>query len=305
METQYLSPHCLRCSITSICMCDELSLPVRTIVHPSIPKVIVQTGKTAKDMPQKNKWRTANPSYAYKFFDDEACIRFLLSNFGMRATLAFVKLRPGAFKADLFRYAYLYVHGGVYIDIDCVPVFGCTLDQILNKNTHLVSVSDRRNIPGIWQAFIACVPGIKELKTAVEQICLHVEHRWYPTIPVKMDPWPSILSISGPVLLANALGGQGIHTQGFHMLKDGKTSIYLYCIGNRGLSGPVLTADGRAIMLCTTPDYIKHGRESYETFVYEKKVYKETIDESTLIRIKKISSDIPFRVSRSRSTSAA
>lgn len=282
--------YCPKCSITTVCGCDApRSIPLSVPSNPGIPKVIVQTGKTAKDMPVKNRWRAGNPGYEYAFFDDNACIKFLGKHFGMRAALAFVTLRPGAFKADMFRYAYLYVHGGVYIDLDCVPMFGCPLDQILNTGTDMISVAEIRRIPGIWQAFLACKPGIEGLKTAVEMICSNAERRWYPEpVSPREDPWPSILSITGPVLLANALLGGGVYKAGCYALADGKTTIRLYNKSERSLAGPVTDEKGRALMLCTSAEYVKTRREPYENLVRERKVYNESIDKSTMQTLKEI-----------------
>lgn len=245
-----------------------------------IPRVIVQTGARSEDEPRRNKWRDSNPGYKYEYFDNKRCTVFLAEHFGLRAVMAFQGLRPGAFKADLFRYAYLYVHGGVYIDLDCMPVFGTKLDHILEPETDMVSVAGRGNIQGIFQAFLACKPGVEELKIAVEQICLHVEQKWYPAPPLEGSSiWPAVWSITGPVLLSNVMGG--IYQPGFYDV-DG-TSVYLYPLGSTQ-AAPVVSEDGRVMMLGTTSEYVQNKREPYENFVLARKVYTSCDDSSSVTK---------------------
>jgi len=96
-----------------------------------IPRVIYQTFKTAL-VPDAmfraaSSWIERNPDFAYEFFDDARlygyveefpCAGFPFDNAQLRQ--AMTKIKPGAGKADLFRYLLLYREGGVYMDIDTV-----------------------------------------------------------------------------------------------------------------------------------------------------------------------------------------
>ena len=96
--------------------------------------------------------REATEGYAFHFFDDEACARFLHVHFERRVLEAFGQLFSGAFRSDLFRYCYLYVHGGVYLDINkrlLVPP-----DAFIEDHHDMVLVQDQHP-EGIYQAFIA------------------------------------------------------------------------------------------------------------------------------------------------------
>lgn len=233
-----------------------------------IPKTIVQTGKTPASEPPSSAWCRANPDYEYRYFDDRACAAFLRNHFGPRAVRAFWRLRPGAFKADLFRYAYLFVHGGVYIDLDCMPVAGVPLERLLESGADCVAAGERRGIPGVWQAFLACRPGVPALRAAVQRICLHTERRWYPeTGAAGEDRWTGVLSITGPVLLAGVLGG--VHTPGCHLVEG--TSVFLHRLG-AGPSCPVLSGEGEVLMHGTTPAHIR-SKERYDALVAQRAAY--------------------------------
>ena len=87
-----------------------------------IPYIIVQTMKT--DIVPENMYRTVmtwvnkNPEYDYFFFNDDRCKRFIKDNYPETYLYCFNMLKAGAAKADLFRWLFLYKHGGVYADID-------------------------------------------------------------------------------------------------------------------------------------------------------------------------------------------
>jgi mannosyltransferase OCH1-like enzyme len=88
----------------------------------AIPKIIYQTYVNNK-LPIITKlfvWWTkrVNKDYRYEFYDDHRIERFLKDKFTPEVWEAYNKIAIGAAKADFFRYAILYKHGGVYVDID-------------------------------------------------------------------------------------------------------------------------------------------------------------------------------------------
>jgi hypothetical protein len=159
-----------------------------------IPKVIHQTWKDTKLTGLKKeiientrKWGNHNPDWEYKLYGNIECVAYLDKHFpSEKYAWAFEQIVPGAFKADLFRYALLYNEGGVYLDIDTAPL-NFSLDEMLEiaGSPDFLSVREAYKLPGIWQAFIACVPGMPFLKIALDQIVENVENRWYP--PPKMS----------------------------------------------------------------------------------------------------------------------
>ena len=92
----------------------------------AIPRLIFQTNKTPRvgrrALDAINQMLTLNPTYSYKFFDDARCASLIREHFAPCVLRAFEMLRQGAAKADLWRYCALYVHGGVYLDLDSAIV---------------------------------------------------------------------------------------------------------------------------------------------------------------------------------------
>jgi mannosyltransferase OCH1-like enzyme len=180
-----------------------------------IPKIIYQSWKT-KDIKGKmldavNTVKNLNPDYEYKFYDDEDCRKFLLDNFGKPYLIAFDSLIPGAFKCDLWRYAVLYMYGGVYMDIDMIPLV--SFNEIIDDEDEFVSVVDRPR-GAIYQAFVACVPR--------HPIILHcLELSFYNIMSKRQNKKTSdiFLSYTGPIV-----AGQAFHI--YMNNKDTYSEIY-------------------------------------------------------------------------------
>ena len=83
-----------------------------------IPKVIYQTYHHPEEIPPKVAANLAKYAADYQRYvlDDDKCIEFLTKHYH-EAVIKTFGLLGGAHKADLFRYAILYLKGGVYLDI--------------------------------------------------------------------------------------------------------------------------------------------------------------------------------------------
>jgi mannosyltransferase OCH1-like enzyme len=58
-----------------------------------------------------------NPEFDIYLYDNKDRIKFIKDNFNPDVLEAYNSLRPGAYKADLWRYCIIYKYGGVYMDI--------------------------------------------------------------------------------------------------------------------------------------------------------------------------------------------
>ena len=88
-----------------------------------IPKDIILTWKN-NIVPDHiiQKWQDLNPDFNIKFFDDNKIIEFLKKEYDDTYVYFFKSIKFGMYKADFFRYCYLYKYGGYYFDIDIEPV---------------------------------------------------------------------------------------------------------------------------------------------------------------------------------------
>lgn len=92
----------------------------RTTQAQRIPKTLCQT--LDDDVVGEIHARTVlnlkamNPEYSYVFFDSRSRRQFIKEHFDSAVLDAYDGLVSGAFKADIFRYCWLYLNGGIYID---------------------------------------------------------------------------------------------------------------------------------------------------------------------------------------------
>ena len=168
-----------------------------------IPKKIYQSWKTkelsGKMLQVVKQVKILNPEYDYYLYDDDDCRKFLLDNFGVNYANAFDVLIPGAFKCDFWRYAMLYVNGGVYLDIDMVPLV--PFREMLDDDDEFVSIvgmeqwfHQLKPLPGIFQSFIACKPKHPILLYTLEMT-------YYNIVSRRIG---ESLTITGPTVMAIA-----------------------------------------------------------------------------------------------------
>jgi hypothetical protein len=82
---------------------------IYTTYHSVLPPIVL------------NRWRKLNPDYTVDFSLDIECIKFIDTHFNKKVSRLFLDITRGMYKADLWRLCKLYIHGGVYADIDLIP----------------------------------------------------------------------------------------------------------------------------------------------------------------------------------------
>jgi len=119
------------------------------------PKIIYFTWMKRPPAKVFHRWQQLNPNYVIDFSDDTDCISFLKDTFGDEMAHLFQLIPHGMYKADLWRLCKLYIHGGVYADIDIVPFL--SIDTILQKGyTFCTSLSIDKG--SMFQAFFVTKP---------------------------------------------------------------------------------------------------------------------------------------------------
>ena len=121
-----------------------------------IPKVIIQTYKDKSKIPDKvyKNIKEFAPDYQHLIFDDNECLDFLIKYYSENTISAFNKLK-GAHRADLFRYCYLYIHGGIYLDIKTELLTSISNTINLNLVYTVLSFAQKKSI---YQGLIASPP---------------------------------------------------------------------------------------------------------------------------------------------------
>ena len=129
--------------------------------------------------------------------DDDMGHRFILDHCSPEIAKAYSCIKPPAFRADLYRFCVLYARGGIYMDMDIVPLV--PLWKIISRCSSFTlgydqaqKVYDIKHI-GMQMKVLASVPGHPISRCMLDHIVTHVKHRKRYT--------RNILLFSGPQLL--------------------------------------------------------------------------------------------------------
>lgn len=142
-----------------------------------------------------------NPGYGHSLVLDSECEDVIREHFEPQVLEAYRSLQAGAFKADLWRYCMLYVHGGVYID--CKMIAKQPLDKFVLPETDLVLVFSPMQcirymgFSPLYSAIIAAVPGHPYMKACVDATVHNVLS--------KKDTRGDLLGVTGPNMMFTTL----------------------------------------------------------------------------------------------------
>ena len=176
---------------------NPVSKPDYGIVTNEIPLNIFQTWHS-KTLPPKMKenvrlLKKTNPEFKYYLFDDDDCREFIKTYYNESVIKAFDKLKPGAFKADLWRCCILYVFGGIYLDIKFNCANGFKLIELTNDEYFVMDYGDEL---AVYNAVIVCKPRNYIMLSCIKQIVENVENNYYGSSP---------LEVTGPKLMVKFL----------------------------------------------------------------------------------------------------
>jgi mannosyltransferase OCH1-like enzyme len=159
-----------------------------------IPKRIIQTSvnNNCKNIYNYNAFMTfieLNPEYEYYFFDNDDVKQFIKNNFDDEVLETYDRLVPGAYKADLFRYCYLYIHGGCYFDNK--QILRQPIRNLIDKNDIDIYCKDTIDYL-MFNAIIMTESKNKILLDIIDNVVNNVKNDFYGDNP--LEP-------TGPLLL--------------------------------------------------------------------------------------------------------
>tara|TARA_R110000803_G_scaffold95404_1_gene163434 strand:+ start:172 stop:957 length:786 start_codon:yes stop_codon:yes gene_type:complete len=168
----------------------------------TIPKLIHQTFEHknfSSDLQEiVDEWSIENPLFSHKVYDNEECNKFIKDNFSSRIYQAYIRIKPEAFKADLWRYCILYKFGGFYVDIDTLCIG--SLEEFIKDSIDFVSPIDLIDFNHgsyiVFNGFIGCTPNHPIMMNCIERIL-----KW-----IKLETIPnSNYDFSGPGCLGKSV----------------------------------------------------------------------------------------------------
>jgi len=125
---------------------------------PTIPKVCIQTAKNPIDPYVVEQLKQYLVGWEYIFFSDDDVMAFFDANPHKdypKIKEKFNSFTHGEHKADLFRYYYIFMKGGVFIDSDLMLYD--SLDNIVGNKAFL-SVRALKPVGSVFNGFLAATP---------------------------------------------------------------------------------------------------------------------------------------------------
>ena len=136
----------------------------------TIPKILFQTNKTSNETYVLDMIKhKLDYKWEYEFYNDADVIQFFISNpiYDLPDIIQkYNSFKKGAHKADIFRYYYLYVKGGFFMDSDAMLY--TNIDSIV-KNYDFVSVNSSCHPGTIFQGILGASPKNNIIKKALYQ----------------------------------------------------------------------------------------------------------------------------------------
>jgi len=194
-----------------------------------------------------------NPEFNHYLFDDNDCEKFIEKHFDANVLHAFRSLKPGAYRADLWRYCVLYKLGGIYLDIKYNTINNFKLIYLTECENWVL---DRGNT-NIYNAMIVSKPGNPILWKAIQDIVENVKTRFYGG---------GFLDPTGPGLLAK------------YFTKEEKDQFVLkHDIVHNNLNHRYIFMKNVPIIKsydCYLEDSKRGGKKYYGEYWHKREVYK-------------------------------
>jgi len=143
--------------------------------------------------------RQFHPEYPYVLYNSQTLRKFIVDNFDAEVVLAYDKLNPYAYKADLGRYCLLYKLGGWYFDISVNLIHKVDVpDEVIS-----ISYRDNQIYAGTsWacnNGIIFSRPNNPVFRDAIEIVIENCKNEYYGITP---------LCPTGPNVLGQAFARQ-------------------------------------------------------------------------------------------------
>jgi mannosyltransferase OCH1-like enzyme len=133
-----------------------------------------------KKLPQKmqenvDRMIKVNPEFNIQLFDCNERREFIKNNFSEDILTAYDTLKPGAYKADLWRLCILYINGGIYCDIKLNCINNFKFIALTEKEHLVIQIPAHCDLKegeiGLWNGLIVAKPKNILLLRCINKIC--------------------------------------------------------------------------------------------------------------------------------------
>jgi mannosyltransferase OCH1-like enzyme len=166
--------------------------------------------KNVEDLKQKNQ------EFNFILYDNNDCEQFIRNNFDNKVLNAYNRLKPGAYKADLWRYCIMYKYGGIYLDIKFKLMNNFKLLLLTDKEYYVKDdPSWFPNKIGLYNAVLVALPNNKIYLDCINKIIDNINKNYYG--PNQL--YPTGPGLFGEIYLEHKLNNNFILKNVNHRLK--------------------------------------------------------------------------------------
>ncbi|MBJ7553661.1 glycosyltransferase family 32 protein [Marinomonas spartinae] len=144
----------------------------------SIPRIIWQTNYSNRcALPIYVNYlfnRLMSLEYEYRYVSTQEREVFMRDHAPQEVYKAYLRLNDGAAQADLWRVTCLYLHGGVYMDIDAVLVW--PLGKTLKYDDDALYIKFKKDYSEFTNYFLATVPKNPDYHAILSKIVYNINH---------------------------------------------------------------------------------------------------------------------------------
>jgi hypothetical protein len=254
-------------------------LKYRDAAAKRIPRVFMRTGPWERDAippPARAAMDAAlalNPQYTMHYYSDADVTAYIAAHYPQYAAL-YASIRPGAYRADLWRLLYLYDHGGVYNDAG--HTYTVPMSAILDESDEFVSAVEIGYKWALHNAFLAVYPRHALIRAMLEHVVANVRAQSYGE---------NSLDITGPCALGRAFNrffdmpDKTPLPVGASVLNSYRMRLYTFYGGTMEQRRIVDTAHGdRLIIACKFKGYMQtmyadRGASYWSHMYYSRNVF--------------------------------
>ena len=128
-----------------------------------------------------DRMRIINPEFNIQLYDDDDCREFIQNNFHEDILTAFDTLKPGAYKADLWRLCVLYINGGIYADIKFNCINNFKFIALTEREHFVIDIHDKseKGKFRLFNALLVVKPNNELLLRCINKISENVKNKYY------------------------------------------------------------------------------------------------------------------------------
>lgn len=147
-----------------------------TVMHPDIVKLYEET-------------ISANSSYVHVYFDNNDRRSFIKRHYPQYLR-CYDAIKPGAYKADIFRLCVIHKYGGVYMDMSMKLLK--PLDEFLDRDKYQLVLATDKIPKNLFNGFIASCPNNVMMIECLEAIKENINNKYYGDTPLDVTG-PSVI----------------------------------------------------------------------------------------------------------------